>query len=158
MLRIWLILVVAVAAALLVFSYETSNPKKLHIHRDVISFGNLHRESLPIADLKVALGNKAITPRQTRLAIKLALGRWGKTHCSGRIQILKAHLLPLNIIAQAQWYTGARSRVYLDCSVTYNSSRANLTFPFYCATMTHEYGHLSGFHQAGGLDGGTHSK
>ena len=63
------------------------------------------------------------------------------------------------MIAQARWtYDPVAPTEYLTCSVTFSPAKIKAGFDLYCAAVVHEFGHLAGFHEKGGLDGGIHSR
>src|SRR4029077_14713705 len=90
-----LILLLAIGL-LLVFTSKSSAATPRHKHKDVISSGRVHRESLPISvnEMDKAVGTQVISRSQQRLAVRLALRRWHGTHCIGTVQFLHADLYP----------------------------------------------------------------
>jgi hypothetical protein len=87
-----------------------------------------------------------------------ALRYWHGTRCSGSISDRYSRSLPNSRVAQADWsYLDSAPASYIRCSVTLNI-RLRLPRYVYCAAIVHEYGHLAGFFEPGGPDGGIHSR
>jgi hypothetical protein len=94
-------------------------------------------------------------PALVALAVASAEKRWGGTRCEG-IELLYRRL-GTDLIAEAEWDPSELDpTVYQHCSITFDTSL--ISFPHYCATLVHEYGHLAGFREEGGPDLGLHSR
>ena len=88
------------------------------------------------------------------LATAKAEGYWGGTRCQD-IEVAYRRLDDRSI-AEAEWRTSDLDpEVYDRCSITFDTSA--ISFAHFCATVVHEYGHLAGFHEERGPDGGLHS-
>lgn len=89
-------------------------------------------------------------------AIRKAKRFW-PTHRCAAPPVLSYVRLPYRHVAEAHWsYLSPSPTVYLGCRIVF--TLRSLPFRVYCAAMIHEYGHLSGFYEKGGPDGGTHSR
>jgi hypothetical protein len=117
-----------------------------------------HHDVLPtVVTAGVRVAQLPPTPRLIALARRWAGLYWHGTRCLG--VTYHYHWLPPGRIAEANWsYNPDQPTRYLDCSVTFNRARMLTGFDLYCAAVVHEFGHLHGFHEQGGLDGGIHSR
>jgi hypothetical protein len=107
-----------------------------------------------------AAGTSGLTMRAHRAAglVSVATAKaeayWGGTRCQD-IEVTYRRLDDRRI-AEAEWRTSELDpRVYISCSITFDTSA--ISFSHFCATVVHEYGHLAGFHEERGPDGGLHS-
>jgi hypothetical protein len=100
-----------------------------------------------------------LTRKVVSVGKKRAASYWGGTRCR-TIRYLYRPLAE-HRVAQAKWYAQTlESKEYLDCSITFNTDprKVKISFWHYCSALVHEFGHLHGFHEAGGPDGGIHSR
>jgi hypothetical protein len=80
------------------------------------------------------------TIRSVKRAEKIADEYWGGTNCH-HISYKYADL-PASMLAFSSWRS-VLPHVFVQCSITFDVAvRSN--FSFYCATVVHEFGHLSG--------------
>lgn len=97
------------------------------------------------------------TSRLVRLAESRAYARWGPTRCASHIHYGYISTQG-RTVARARWaYSPDAPTKYLTCSITFNTNLIRAGFFLYCAAVVHEFGHLSGFYEKGGPDGGRHS-
>ena len=97
------------------------------------------------------------TGRLIALAESRAYSHWGPTRCADHIRYAYISVSG-RIVARARWsYAAGSPRSYLSCSITFNTRLIRAGFFLYCAAVVHEFGHLSGFYERGGPDGGRHS-
>lgn len=101
-----------------------------------------------------------VPPRQrTDVAEALALARWHGTHCNSKIRVefVSYGRGFSDVVADARWSAGDSS-TYFDCRIVFNLDHVAISFVYFCAALMHEYGHLSGWREPHGLDGGIHSR
>jgi hypothetical protein len=131
----------------------------------------INREHLPYRDILTTEipSSPVVTPPLsqaeilTRRVVSVAKDRasayWDGTRCR-TIRYLYRTLAERRV-AEAKWYAQTlASKEYLNCSITFNTDprKVKISFWHYCAALVHEFGHLHGFHEHGGPDGGVHSR
>lgn len=85
-----------------------------------------------------------LTKIELTLAATKADNYWHGTNCSGDITYkYKSWQGSRAALSTWTYYTAAPS-TFLDCTITFNTRKLNVSPAVYCAVVVHEYGHLNG--------------
>jgi len=146
---------ILLCTVVIVGSLAESNPRQSVVerHSEILETELVVSQLPPLAQVKL------LTQSLVTLATFKANKYWGGTRCTS-IKY-NYHLLPDSQIAAARWYSYKRSSAkYFQCSVTFNTNpqKVEISFYHYCGALIHEFGHLEGYHQIGGLDDGSHAR